>query len=129
MASLLFTARSRITSRSVSTSIAATFQPDCLELDERHRIKWRSVLCTDDGYGRQDVLHSKQMRNAITVRLPEHLAQWLETAAAKAGISQGSLIRDQLEKARTREDRPFMRLAGKVSADRTLSLRKGFSKK
>ena len=69
------------------------------------------------------------MRNAITVRLPEELAEWLESAAAKAGVSQGSIIRDQLEKARTLEDRPFLRLAGKISADPRLSLRKGFSKK
>jgi len=81
---------------------------------------WRSA---------DSVLHSEQMRNAITVRLPEELADWLESAAASAGVSQGKVIRDQLEKARAREDRPFLRLAGKVSASATLSSRKGFSKK
>ena len=75
------------------------------------------------------VLHSKQMRNTISIRLPEELAEWLESAASKAGISQGKLIRERLEEARAREDRPFLRLAGKVSANANLSLRKGFSKK
>jgi Arc/MetJ-type ribon-helix-helix transcriptional regulator len=69
------------------------------------------------------------MRNAITVRLPEELAEWLETTAASAGVSQGKVVRDQLEKARAREDRPFLRLAGKVSGSPNLSSRKGFSKK
>jgi Ribbon-helix-helix protein, copG family len=46
-------------------------------------------------------LHSEQMRNTISVRLPEELAEWLESTAAKAGVSQGKVIRDQLEKART----------------------------
>ena len=75
------------------------------------------------------MLHSEQMGNTITVRLPEDLAEWLETAAEKAGVSQGAIIRDQLEKARSQEDRPFLRLAGRVSKDPGLSLRKGFSKK
>ena len=45
------------------------------------------------------------------------------------GVSQGRLIRDQLEKAR-REDtqaRRFMRLAGSVRMTPDLSTRKGFS--
>lgn len=69
------------------------------------------------------------MRNTISVRLPEDLAHWLEDYAAKAGVSQGSIIRDQLEKARKLEERPFLRLAGRISGDRALSARKGFSKK
>ena len=69
------------------------------------------------------------MRNTITVRLPEELAEWLETTAARSGISQGRIIRDQLEKARDREDRSFLRLAGKVAGPKDLSSRKGFSKK
>lgn len=68
------------------------------------------------------------MRNTISVRLPEELAQWLETVAAETGVSQGKFIRDPLEQARTRADPPFMRLAGKVSGDANLSSRKGFSK-
>jgi len=69
------------------------------------------------------------MRNTISIRLPEELAEWLKRAAAAAGVSQSKVIRDQLEKARTREDRPFLRLAGKVSAGGDLSSRNGFSRK
>ncbi|MCZ2148889.1 MAG: ribbon-helix-helix domain-containing protein [Bryobacterales bacterium] len=69
------------------------------------------------------------MRNTITVRLPEDLAEWLESTAAKTGVSQSRIIRDQLEKARKVEDRPFLRLAGRVAGPADLSTRKGFSKK
>jgi hypothetical protein len=69
------------------------------------------------------------MRNTITVRLPDDLAEWLETTAVKSGVSQGKIIRDQLEKARTIEERPFLRLAGRISAPSDLSTRKGFLKK
>jgi hypothetical protein len=69
------------------------------------------------------------MRNTITVRLPGELAEWLHSTAAKSGVSQGSIIRERLEKARTEDERPFMRLAGKGAGPRDLSLRKGFSKK
>jgi hypothetical protein len=69
------------------------------------------------------------MRNAITVRLPEDLAEWLETAAARSGVSQGKIIREQLEKARNSEHRRFLDLAGKVSGPPDLSVRKGFAKK
>ncbi len=75
------------------------------------------------------MLHSEQMRNTISLRLPDELADWLKNTAAKLGVSQGRLIRDQLEKARMPEDRPFLRLAGKISGDPGLSMRKGFSKK
>jgi predicted DNA-binding protein len=70
-----------------------------------------------------------QMRNTITVRLPEDLAEWLDDTATKTGVSQGKIIRDQLEKARAMEVRPFLRLAGAISASPELSTRKGFSKK
>jgi hypothetical protein len=44
-------------------------------------------------------------------------------------VSQGKLIRDQLEHARAGSSRkPFMRLAGIVRGPRTLSSRKGFSR-
>lgn len=82
-----------------------------------------------NGVKAQNVLHLEQMRNTITVRLPDELAEWLESSAEKAGVSQGRIIRDQLEKARTQEERPFLRLAGRISADPDLSTRKGFSKK
>jgi predicted transcriptional regulator len=70
-----------------------------------------------------------QMGNTITVRLSEDLAEWLEDTAIKTGVSQGRIIRDQLEKARTVEERPFLRLAGRISGPSRLSERKGFSKK
>lgn len=70
-----------------------------------------------------------QMRKTITLRLPDELAEWLEATAAKLGVSQGKIIREQIEKARTREERAFLRLAGRVSGARDLSSRKGFSLK
>lgn len=69
------------------------------------------------------------MGNTITVRLPDDLAEWLNNTATKLGVSQGKIIRDQLEKARTTEDCPFLYLAGRVSAAPDLSVRKGFSTK
>lgn len=69
------------------------------------------------------------MRNTITVRLPDELAEWLEDTATQSGVSQGRIIREQLEKARSQEAQPFLRLAGKVSGAADLSMRKGFSKK
>lgn len=68
------------------------------------------------------------MRNTFTVRLPDEIAEWLKATASKTGVSQGSIIRSQLEKARLLEERPFLRLAGRVSGDPRLSLRKGFSR-
>lgn len=68
------------------------------------------------------------MRSTITVRLPEDLAEWLDAASRKAGVPRGRIIRDQLQLARTREKRPFLRLAGAVEGPRDLSTRKGFSK-
>jgi Ribbon-helix-helix protein, copG family len=69
------------------------------------------------------------MGNTITIRLSEELAAWLESAAAHSGVSQGKLIRDQLEKARANgEAQGFMRLAGTVSGPEDLSRRKGFSR-
>ena len=69
------------------------------------------------------------MRNTLTVRLPEDLAEWLDKTAKRTGVSQGKIIRDQLEKARMSGERPFLRLAGKVAGPADLSTRKGFSKK
>jgi hypothetical protein len=69
------------------------------------------------------------MRNTITVRLPEDLAEWLQMTAQTTGASQGSIIREQLERARGKEQRPFLRLAGKIAGPAGLSSRKGFSKK
>jgi predicted transcriptional regulator len=69
------------------------------------------------------------MSNTITVRLDPELARWLEQTAAKTGVSQGKIVREQLEKARAKSKTPsFMRLAGSVRGPRNLSSRKGFSR-
>ena len=69
------------------------------------------------------------MRQTITIRLSKDIADWLEITAAKSGVSQGKLVRDQLEKARTSNGgQAFMRLAGTVRGPKTLSKRKGFSR-
>jgi predicted transcriptional regulator len=69
------------------------------------------------------------MSQTITVRLTKELAAWLQHVAARTGVSQGRIIRDQLEKARAAQPRQsFMRLAGSVRGPRDLSSRKGFSR-
>jgi hypothetical protein len=70
------------------------------------------------------------MSHTITVRLNKELAAWLEETAGKAGLSQGQIIREQLEKARVGgASRPFMQLAGVMRGlPKSLSTRKGFSK-
>ncbi len=71
------------------------------------------------------------MSHTLTVRVPDELAAWLEAAAKSMGLSQGEIVREQLEKARHGKAHtpPFMSLAGVVSLDEKLSTRKGFSKK
>ena len=70
------------------------------------------------------------MSHTITIRLNKELAVWLERAAAKTGVSQGQLIRDQLEKAKASgSTQSFMQLAGAVRGPKDLSTRKGFSRK
>jgi hypothetical protein len=71
------------------------------------------------------------MSHTITVRLNKDLATWLEETAVRTGVSQGQLIRDQLERARTGDPSPaFMKLAGVVRGlPKNLSARKGFSTK
>jgi hypothetical protein len=69
------------------------------------------------------------MRQTITIRLSKELAAWLEDTAAKTGVSQGKVVRDQLEKARTSNGaQAFMRLAGTVRGPKNSSKRKGFSR-
>ena len=69
------------------------------------------------------------MSHTITIRLSKELAAWLEQAAARTGVPQGRIVREQLEQARAGgEDRSFMRLAGSVRGPRDLSSRKGFSR-
>jgi predicted transcriptional regulator len=69
------------------------------------------------------------MSNTITVRLPDDLAEWLSETSRRTGLPQGRIIREELEKARTSEGRPFLRLAGAVAGPANLSTRKGFSRK
>jgi predicted transcriptional regulator len=70
------------------------------------------------------------MGHTVTIRLPEELAEWLEETAARTGVSQGRIVREQLERARaSAASRGFMRLAGRVRGPKDLSRRKGFSAK
>ena len=76
-----------------------------------------------------DVLHFWRMSQTITVRLTKELADWLEQTAAETGVSQGKLVREQLERARAAaSSQAFMRLAGAVRGPRDLSGRKGFTR-
>lgn len=70
------------------------------------------------------------MSQTITIRLNKELSTWLEKTAARIGVSQGQLVREQLEKARSaRADKPFMRLAGIMKGPKDLSQRKGYATK
>jgi len=72
------------------------------------------------------------MGHTLTIRLPKNLATWIENTSARTGISQGELVRQHLERARSQDtgSKKFMRLAGKIrGGTRDLSTRKGFSKK
>jgi hypothetical protein len=69
------------------------------------------------------------MGHALTIRIDKDLAAWLEAEATRTGVSQGKIVRDQLERARSaRGTRRFMRLAGTVDGPKDLSRRKGFSR-
>ena len=69
------------------------------------------------------------MGHTITVRLGRELAEWLEESARRAGVPQGRIVREQLEKARAASQcQAFLRLAGTVRGPRDLSSRKGFSR-
>jgi hypothetical protein len=68
------------------------------------------------------------MSHTLTIRLDKELAGWLEEQSRKTGLSQGRIVRDQLEKARSAGHKRFMRLAGTVSGPKSLSKRKGFSR-
>lgn len=75
------------------------------------------------------VLHYEQMSNTFTVRLPEDLAEWVARTARKSGVSRGSIIRKELERARKSSKQPFMSLVGAGDGPPDLSMRKGFSRK
>jgi hypothetical protein len=63
------------------------------------------------------------------VRLDRELAEWLEESARRAGVPQGRIVREQLEKARAASrSGSFLSLAGRVRGARDLSGRKGFSR-
>lgn len=69
------------------------------------------------------------MSTTLSVRLGEELARWVEEQARITGRSQGSLIKEALEKVRHAEQaKPFMKLAGSIEGPADLSQRKGFSK-
>ncbi len=75
------------------------------------------------------VIQFCHMSQTITVRLSKELAAWLQHVAAKTGVPQGKIIRDQLEGARASSSRQsFVRLAGLVRGPKGLSSRKGFSR-
>jgi len=70
------------------------------------------------------------MGNTITIRVPKSLADWLQQKSRRTGISQGQIVREQLERVRRTDKgaKKFMRLAGVVkNGPRNLSTRKGFS--
>ncbi len=69
------------------------------------------------------------MSNTITVRLPDDVAEWLNETSRKTGVPKGQIIREQLDKARSAEERPFLRLAGTIDGPAGLSKRKGFSRR
>ena len=70
------------------------------------------------------------MSQTITVRLNKDLSAWLEETASRTGVSQGRIVREQLEKARSaKAEKPYMRWAGSIKGlPRNLSSRKGFSR-
>lgn len=69
------------------------------------------------------------MSNTLTIRLPEDLDEWLAQTARRTGLPRGRIIRQELERARSSERRPFLRLAGAVTGPGDLSARKGFSRR
>ena len=70
------------------------------------------------------------MSHTITVRLNKDLADWLAETAAKTGVPQRQVVREQLEKAKTGgAGQSFMRLAGCIKGrPKDLSMRKGYAK-
>ena len=69
------------------------------------------------------------MSTTLSLRLGEDLARWVEEQARATDRSQGSLVKEALEKARQAEQaKPFMKLAGSVDGAENLSRRKGFSR-
>ncbi len=71
------------------------------------------------------------MSNAITVRLPEDLAEWLADLSRRTGLPVSRIVREQLERARGEQhEKPYMKLAGKIKGlPRDLSMREGFGRR
>ena len=70
------------------------------------------------------------MSNTLSIRLPKELAQWVQQTAKQTGLTQGELVRQQLEKARSNAaEKPWMALAGATRGPRDLSTREGFGKR
>ena len=68
------------------------------------------------------------MGNTITIRVPKTLAVWLQEKSARTGMSQGQIVREQLERSRRgdKKTKKFMRFAGIIKGGpRDLSIRKG----
>jgi ribbon-helix-helix CopG family protein len=86
-------------------------------------------LATVSGQKNQSRIHFCHMSSTVTVRLPQHLADWLRENARRRGLSQSQIIKDHLEKARNgAPTRAFMSLAGTVDGPKDLSQRKGFKR-
>ena len=97
----------------------------------------RSAVCASqkpisiDNVGRDGVLQLCRMGNTITIRVPKSLADWLQQKSRRTGISQGQIVREQLERVRRGDKgtKKFMRLAGTVrGGPRDLSTKKGFAR-
>ena len=70
------------------------------------------------------------MSNTLSIRLPKELAQWVQQTADQTGLTQGEVVRQQLEKARSNAtEKPWMALAGAGRGPRDLSTREGFGKR
>lgn len=70
------------------------------------------------------------MTHTITIRLTDELDRWLQTMSRKTGVPKSEFVREQLEKVRTdKKQKRFMRLAGSVSLEPGLSMRKGYTRK
>lgn len=69
------------------------------------------------------------MSTTLSVRLPEALARWVEDNAKATGRSQGSLVKEALERVRRDgASKPFLALAGSIDGPKNLSRRKGFTR-
>lgn len=75
-------------------------------------------------------VHFWQMSHTVTIRLDDDLLAWLDAVAEATGVPRGTIIRDELERARAAAPKPraYMRLAGSVRGPKGLSQRRGFSK-